>query len=173
MVNKLKKAEEDLQAFCTNRHIDWTIFRPTMVYRLGRDKNVTTIARFIKRFRFFPLVGTGDGLRQPVHAEDLALACLDAIDNPKTFNKSYNLSGGEILSYRDMVNRVSLHIGAKCRIIHIPLPLMRFALGWLSNLPGYEKVTPEAANRINSDMCFDHSDATFDINFTPRHFLKY
>lgn len=173
MVSKLKKAEEDLHAYCAKRNIDWTIFRPTMVYSLGRDKNITTIARFIKRFRFFPLVGTGDGLRQPVHAEDLALACLDAIDNPKTFNKSYNLSGGEILSYRDMVNRVSLHIGAKCRIIHIPLPLMRFALGWLSNLPGYEKVTPEAANRINSDMCFDHSDATFDINFTPRHFLKY
>jgi hypothetical protein len=50
---------------------------------------------------------------------------------------------------------------------------MRFALGWLSNLPGYHKVTPEAANRINSDMCFDHRDAAFDIKFTPRGFLKH
>lgn len=172
MVSKLKKAEEDLQAFCTKRNIDWTIFRPTMVYSLGRDKNVTTIARFIKRFRFFPLVGTGDGLRQPVHAEDLALACLDAIDNPKTFNKSYNLSGGEILTYQDMVSRISLHLGTRCKIIHIPLPLMRLALGCLCNLPGYQKVTPEAANRINSDMCFDHSDAAKDISFNPRRFIS-
>lgn len=171
MVANLKKAEENLQSFCTERNIDWTIFRPTMVYSLGRDKNVTTIARFIKRFRFFPLVGTGDGLRQPVHAEDLALACLDTIDNPKTFNKSYNLSGGEVLTYRDMVNRISTHLGTQCKIIHIPLPLMRFGLGWLSNLPGYQKVTPDAANRINLDMCFDHHDATSDINFTPRRFL--
>jgi len=171
MVSKLKNAEEDLQAFCTKHNIDWTIFRPTMVYSLGRDKNITTIARFIKRFRFFPLVGTGNGLRQPVHAEDLALVCLDAINNSKTFNKSYNLSGGEILTYRDMVNRISLHLGAKCKIVHIPLPLMRFALGWLSNLPGYHKVTPEAANRINVDMCFDHSDASTDISFKPRRFM--
>src|SRR5690606_38917999 len=136
---------EDLQAFCTKHNIDWTIFRPTMVYSLGRDKNITTIARFIKRFQFFPLVGTGNGLRQPVHAEDLARVCLDAINNSKTFNKSYNLSGGEVLTYRDMVNRISLHLGTKCKFVHIPLPLMRFALGWLSNLPGYHKVTPEAA----------------------------
>ncbi|WP_197716702.1 NAD-dependent epimerase/dehydratase family protein [Methylocaldum marinum] len=173
MVSKLKKAEEDLQSFCTERNISWTIFRPTLVYSLGRDKNVTTIARFIKRFRFFPLVGAGDGLRQPVHAEDLALACLDAIDNPKTFNKSYNLSGGEVLTYRDMVIRISGHLGTKCKIIHIPLPLMRFALGWLSNLPGYQKITPEAANRINLDMCFDHHNAVSDINFAPRYFLEY
>ncbi len=172
MVANLKKAEENLQSFCTERNIDWTIFRPTMVYSLGRDKNVTTIARFIKRFRFFPLVGSGDGLRQPVHAEDLASACLDAIDNPKTFNKSYNLSGGEVLTYRDMVNRISMHVGTKCKIIYIPLPLMRFALGWLSNLPGYQKITPEAANRINFDMCFDHSDAATDIRFKPRGFIS-
>jgi nucleoside-diphosphate-sugar epimerase len=172
MVSRLRKAEEDLQAFCKERNIAWTIFRPTMVYSLGRDKNITTIARFIKRFRFFPLVGAGDGLRQPVHAEDLALACLDAIDNPKTFNKSYNLSGGEVLTYRDMVNRISTHLGTQCKIIHIPLPLMRFALDCLSTLPGYQKVTPEAANRINLDMCFDHRDAASDINFNPRHFLE-
>ncbi|HYE37797.1 glycosyltransferase [Methylocaldum sp.] len=173
MVTRLKKSEEDLQTLCAKHNIDWTIFRPTMVYSLGRDKNVTTIARFIKRFRFFPLVGTGNGLRQPVHAEDLALACLEAMDNPRTFNKSYNLSGGEILTYRDMVSRISMHLGAKCKIIHIPLPIMRFALGWLSNLPGYRKVTPEAANRINLDMCFDHCEAASDINFTPRHFLTH
>ncbi|CAI8751976.1 glycosyltransferase [Methylocaldum szegediense] len=172
MVANLKKAEENLQSFCTERNIDWTIFRPTMVYSLGRDRNVTTIARFIKRFRFFPLVGTGNGLRQPVHAEDLALACLNAVDNPRTFNKSYNLSGGEVLTYREMVNRISAHLGTRCKIIHIPLPLMRFALGWLSNLPGYRKVTPEAANRINFDMCFDHSDATTDISFRPRRFIS-
>ncbi|MGX2040487.1 glycosyltransferase [Methylocaldum sp. MU1018] len=172
MVARLKKAEEDLRTFCEKRNIAWTIFRPTMVYSLGRDKNVTTIARFIKRFRFFPLVGAGDGLRQPVHAEDLASACIEAIDNPKTFDKPYNLSGGEILTYRDMVNRISMHLGTTCKIIHIPLPLMRFALGWLSTLPGYKKVTPEAANRINFDMCFDHSDAVLDIRFKPRKFIS-
>jgi nucleoside-diphosphate-sugar epimerase len=118
------------------------------------------------------LVGTGDGLRQPVHAEDLALACLKTVDNPKTFNKAYNLSGGEILTYRHMVNRISTHLETRCKIIHIPLPLMRFALGWLSNLPGYQKVTPEAANRINLDMCFDHSDAEIDISFKPRRFIS-
>jgi len=171
MVSKLKKAEDDLQAFCSMRNIAWTIFRPTMVYSLGRDKNVTTIARFIKRFNFFPVVGAANGLRQPVHAEDLALACLGAMDNPKTFDKAYNLSGGETLTYQEMVSRISTYIGTTCKIIHIPLPLMRFALRWLSCLPGFQQLTPEAANRMNLDMCFDYSDAAADLNFKPNMFL--
>ncbi len=168
----LKSSEDRLAELCTRHEVNWTVFRPTLVYRLGRDKNVTTIAHFIKRFGFFPLVGTGHGLRQPVHAEDLAIACRKALDNPLTFNKAYNLSGGETLTYREMVDRISKSQEKNSYIINIPLPAFRIVLRGLSCLPIYRHLTPEMANRINLDMCFDHESASSDLGFSPRSFLE-
>lgn len=172
MVLGLKDAESKLADICTRRDIKWTVFRPTLVYRLGRDKNVTTIAHFVRRFGFFPLVGGGHGLRQPVHAEDLANACLNALENSQTYGKSYNLSGGETLTYRDMVERISACIGRKSRIVNIPLTALRFCLRGISLIPHYRHLNPEMANRINLDMCFDHESASRDLCFFPRKFLK-
>jgi GT2 family glycosyltransferase/nucleoside-diphosphate-sugar epimerase len=171
MTRKLDEAEKKIGSICAGRRIDWTIFRPTLVYSLGRDKNVTTIARFIQRFGFFPLVGEGKGLRQPVHAEDLAVACLRALNNPQTFNRAYNLSGGETLAYREMVRRIFTALGQKIRIVTIPLPLLRALLRSLSCFPRYRHLTPEMANRINLNMCFEHTDAARDFGFEPRRFL--
>ena len=84
----------------------YTIFRPTLIYGVGRDRNVADIARFAKRFGVFPILGKGLGLRQPVHAADLAEACILAVDSSASFNRIYNLSGGETLTYREMVERV-------------------------------------------------------------------
>ena len=172
MARGLGESEDHLREFCTARGIQWTVFRPTLVYHLGRDKNITTIAHFIRRFRIFPIVGHGDGLRQPVHAEDLAEACLLALNNPRTFNQAYNLSGGEILTYLDMVKRLSASIGRKCRIINIPLPAFRIFLRAMSRIPGYSHLTPEMANRINRDMCFSHQIASDDFEFNPRPFVS-
>ena len=172
MAASLESAEKTIREFCAECGINWTVFRPTLVYKLGRDKNVTTIARFIRRFGFFPLVGEGKGLRQPVHAEDLAIACLKAIDNPHTFNKAYNLSGGETLSYREMVKRIFASLQRKMYIVTIPLPVLRAFLRGLSYVPRYRHLTPEMANRINLDMCFDHGEASRDFGFEPRGFLS-
>lgn len=172
MAHGLKESEDKLAEYCTTHIINWTVFRPTLVYHLGRDKNVTSIAYFIRRFGFFPLVGDGHGLRQPVHAEDLANACLKAIDNPLSFGHAYNLSGGETLTYKDMVERIAKTVGKPNRIVNIPLPALRIFLRGLSYVPRYKHLTPEMANRINRDMCFDHIPATEDLGFSPRRFLE-
>jgi nucleoside-diphosphate-sugar epimerase len=170
MIQQLRTAEEELEAHCTKAGIEWTIFRPTLIYSFGRDKNVTTIARFVKYFRFFPLVGKGEGLRQPVHAEDLAAACIAALDNPATYCEAYNLSGGETLTYREMVIRIFDELGKRPFILTLPLIFLRILLYLLSSLRPFRHFNPEMANRINQDMYFDHSKATRDFGFSPRRF---
>lgn len=96
----------------------WVILRPTLIYGRGRDRNITVIARFIRRFGFFPVLGRATGLRQPVHAEDVALACHRALEAPAATNRAYNISGGETVTYREMVRRVFLALEggpARCR----------------------------------------------------------
>ncbi|MFC6573774.1 NAD-dependent epimerase/dehydratase family protein [Pseudomonas brassicacearum] len=98
VAQRLIRAEEQLEQWAIERQVEWVILRPTMIYGFGRDKNISQIARFIQRFGFFPLIGGGTGLRQPVHAGDVIQACLSAMSTPGLPSGGYNLSGGGSLA---------------------------------------------------------------------------
>lgn len=165
------QAEEAISRLCGATGTRWTIFRPTLVYDHARDKNITRISGFIRRYGFFPLLGKGLGLRQPVHADDLAEACLMALEQQATFGKSYNLSGGETLTYRQMVETIFNTLQKTPHFLILPTWMFRGALRIMTLLPGKRSVTPEMATRMNVDLCFNHADATHDFGFSPRRFL--
>jgi len=170
LARTLIESEAVLAQQCASLGVTWTVFRPTLVYGCGQDRNVTTIARFVRRFRFFPIVGEGSGRRQPVHADDLAQACLAALECPATYNRAYDLSGGETLNYREMVDRIFRALGAVPRIVSVPERAFRLVLPLARTVPGYRDMNMEMVTRMNRDMCFDHSDASRDFGFRPRQF---
>lgn len=169
-VANLIAAEEVLINWAETRNIEWVILRPTLIYGLGMDKNVSLIARLIRRFGFFPILGAATGLRQPIHALDVAQACLAAVDTPAAANHSYNISGAEILSYREMVIRIFAAMGRRPRLVTVPLGFFRFAVACMKALPRYRKLSPAMAERMNQDMSFNHDDAARDLHFIPRPF---
>lgn len=172
IANQLIQAETALIKECQQRKIAWTILRPTLVYGCGLDKNVTFIAKFIHRFGFFPIVGQGAGLRQPVHADDLAQACIQAALSPNTINKAYNLTGGQTLSYHNMVMAIFKYLGKKPRIISVPLPLFTTMMRGVTWLPKYAHLSTAMVTRINQDLCFDCTAAEHDFNYQPRKFTE-
>lgn len=171
IARRLAEAEARLQAWAEARGVEWVILRPTLIYGLGRDKNIVEIARCIRRFGFFPVFGRADGLRQPIHAQDVAGACLAALHAPDVANKAYNISGGETLPYREMVVRVFAALGRPPRLLPVPLPAFRFAVFLLRSLPRYRHWSSAMAERMNRDLVFDHHDATLDLAFEPRAFV--
>ena len=170
VARSLRESETALAETCAKTGAPLTIFRPTMIYGAGMDMNVTSIARFVKAVRLFPVIGPGRGLRQPVHAEDLAQACVSALENPASFGKTYNLGGGETLTYREMVERIFRGLGIAPRVIKIPAPLFRTALRMATVLPRFSHLTPEMADRMNEDLRFDYSEAQRDFGYSPRPF---
>jgi len=171
LASRLAAAEDALARECEQRGVSWTVFRPTLIYGCGMDKNVTAIANFIRRFRFFPMAGAGHGKRQPVHADDLAAACVAALEEQATFGHGYNLSGGETLSYRTMVESIFHTLGRSPHIVEVPTGLLRFGLRVLRVLPPFAHVTPAMADRMDTDLCFAHDDAERDFGYRPRGFL--
>ena len=168
---RLIEAEAQLQTWAKNRGVEWVILRPTLIYGLGRDKNIAEIARFIRRFTFFPLFGKAKGLRQPIHAEDVAGACVMALTVQAAANRAYNLSGGETLPYREMVSRVFVALNRPVRLLSVPLFAFRIAVAILRCLPRYRKWSTAMAERMNRDLVFDHTEAEVDLDFKPRMFL--
>lgn len=170
VAGRLAEAEALVQAWAEERGVEWVILRPTLIYGLGRDKNIAEIARFIRRFGFFPVFGGAGGLRQPVHAQDVAGACLAALQTPASANCAYNLSGGETLSYRDLLAGVFAALGRRPLLLPVPLSLFRIAVALLRCMPRYRQWSPAMAERMNRDLLFDHSKAARDLAFTPRAF---
>jgi nucleoside-diphosphate-sugar epimerase len=167
---RLAEAEEAFIAWAQDKGLDWVILRSTLIYGLGRDRNLSELARIIKRFRFFPLLGKALGRRQPVHADDVALACTAALEHPSPLGRSYELSGGEVLTYRQMIERIFLALGMKPRFVTIPLPLFCLAVRMLRLMPRYRGWSGAMAERMNRDLVFDHSEAERDLGFRPRGF---
>ena len=170
LAKKLEESEILVEERCVRLGISWTIFRPTLVYSPGMDRNLTPVSKFIDRFGFFPLAGDGRGLRQPVHASDLGIACMQALDNEKTYCKSYNLSGSETLPYREMIRRIFRGMEKKPKFVSIPLPVFSMLLSMLSLFPKYRHYTGEMAGRMNQDLRFDHEEAFADFGYSPGRF---
>ncbi len=170
VATKLIDSEARVQAWAESRGIEWVVLRPTLIYGLSRDKNISEIGRFIRRFGFFPVLGKAQGLRQPIHAEDVASACVAALQAPGAVNRAYNISGGEALSYREMVARVFTALGRCPRLLTVPLWGFRVAVKLLRFLPRYRHWSVAMAERMNRDLVFDHSDAKKDLGFSPRLF---
>jgi nucleoside-diphosphate-sugar epimerase len=167
---RLAEAELRVQAWAENIGVKWIILRTTMIYDFKRDKNIAEIARFIRRFGFFPLLDGADGLRQPIHAQDVAGACMAALKSINVANRSYNLSGGETLSYREMVTRIFTACGLQTRFLHVPLWIFCIAVALMRLLPRYRQWTSAMARRMTKDMAFDHGEAARDLGFSPRPF---
>lgn len=162
--------EERLIAWAKKEKITFTILRPTLVYSPGRDKNITVIASFIRRFSFFCVLGEAGGLRQPVHAEDVASACAAALSAQSAINHCYNISGGEIITYREMVHRIFQALGKKPKFVKFPFWLFKSAVFILRIFPRFRQWSAAMAQRMNQDMVFDHTEASHDLNFSPRDF---
>jgi len=163
--------EQWLKGACEQHDIVWTLFRPTMIYGAAKDKNITFIRSIIEKFGVFPIAGIAKGLRQPVHAEDLAAACIAVIENNKAANKAYNLSGGEMLTYREMVARVFTALDKNPRIVRIHPFIYKCAIIMVRKiLPRYAFVQTSMVDRMSRDMVFDHSDASKDFAYDPRSF---
>ncbi|HEY9080931.1 NAD-dependent epimerase/dehydratase family protein [Magnetovibrio sp.] len=152
------------------RDVEWIVLRPTLIYGLEEDKNIAVMTRFIRRFGFFPVLGEARGLRQPIHADDVAAACVSALSTTAIKDRAYNLSGGETLTYREMVARLFTSMGKPARIISVPLWAFRLGVMLAHLIPRYRHWSPAMATRMNSDLVFDHAEARDDFGFAPRPF---
>ena len=170
IASQLAAGEQALQDWAQARGIEWVVLRPTLIYGLGRDKNICEIARFVRRFGFFPVFGAALGRRQPIHSADVANACLLALRSPRARNRGYNISGGETLSYREMVRRVFAAEGRTPRLVTVPLAAFRLAVALLRRLPRFRLWSVAMAERMNRDLVFDPADAIRDFGFSARPF---
>lgn len=113
------KAEESLAASCHALGAGLTLLRPTLIYGGGFGRVLAPLIAFARITRILPLPWPAQGLRQPVHAEDLAALMLALLEHPRA--GVFEVGGGERLSVAEMIERmVRAETGSP--LLPVPVP---------------------------------------------------
>lgn len=168
---RLAAAETQLQAASEQRDARLTLLRPTLIYGAGLDRNLSRIAALARRWRCFALPRGACGLRQPVHADDLAQAAWQSALLSATPQSHYDLPGGETLAYRDMVRRLLDALRPRARLIEVPAWSFRLALGTMQRFGRLGDASAGVLARLAQDLVFDADAARRDLGYAPRPFV--
>ena len=170
IARRLLGAEASVFEASEQRGAGATMLRPTLVYGAGRDATLTRIAAMARRWGRFVLPRRADGLRQPVHVQDLADAAFAANASPVAQGRSYDLPGGETLAYREMVRRVLACLDPPLPLLELPMPLFRAAVAAAQARGVARDLTTTAVARMREDVVFDAAPARRDFGYAPRMF---
>ncbi len=162
--------EQRLIQACQRRSITCLIIRPTMIYGCGMDQNVSRLAHWIGRFGWIPVAGRAGGLRQPLHAQDLAQLLAAAV-NRDEWNGIYAAGGGECLPYRELVRRIFDAQQLPARIIPLPGPVLAAAAGLYRRLNRGSGPSAAMIRRQSQDLNVDNRALQGLTGFAPRGFL--
>lgn len=158
---RLREGEAALASACGRRGIAWTIFRPTLIYGAARDKSLTPLARRAMHWRVFGLPA-GSGLRQPVHAADIATAVLCALGGGAE-GRVLQIGGGERLTASAMFERVRASLPVRTLALRIPGALVRAGARALPPLRG-------PLTRLEQDLVADNTELERLLGVHPRDF---
>jgi len=165
-IQDMLSTESELGSIAANRSVRLVILRPTMIYGCGLDTNISRLASWIRRFGVMPVSAKAGGLRQPVHADDLAAVAVTALRKPITLPGSLVLAGGSTLSYAEMVGRIFAALGKPVRLLRLPQWL--FIL--LVKLRPGSDINSEMVRRQADDLVFDDRPARELLEYRPRPF---
>ena len=148
-----------------------TILRPSMIFG-PHDRNISSMATYMKRYRWVPVFGNGRALSQPVHVEDVITAALSCLERPQTAGKTYALAGPRPLSYNEIIDELGKAVGVRPVKIHIPVGMALAALRCLRLVGVRPPVNAEQIRRSQEDKTFSIGAARADLAFDPLEFSE-
>ena len=110
-----------------------TILRPSIVYSVD-DNFTTNFMTLLNRLPIFPLYYEGKTKFAPIHCSDLT-DIIHYVISKNIYSKIIECVGPEIISFKDLLEKLLLLIGKKRLLLPFPLPLAEFSARFFEMLP--------------------------------------
>ena len=110
-----------------------TILRPSVVYSVD-DNFTTNFMTLLNRLPFFPLYYKGNTKFAPIHCSDLTDTIHYIISN-NIYSKIIECVGPEIISFKEILNRLLKLIGKKRILLPFPLQLAQISARFFEIMP--------------------------------------
>ncbi len=98
------------------------LLRPSVMFAAD-DAFLTTLLTLVRRLPAIPLFGKGETKLQPVFAEDVAEAAVQALTRDGAPAGLYALGGPQVFSYRQLLQLVMAHAGRRPLLIPVPFAI--------------------------------------------------
>jgi uncharacterized protein YbjT (DUF2867 family) len=165
------------QAYVANSQLDWTAFRPSVVWG-PEDEFANTFARLVPLTPFiFPIIGDESTRFQPIWVGDVAEAIVKSIDDPKTVKREFELGGPEILTMEEIERRTLAALNARRLFIRFPLQLLQIIVRMMEALLPSPPVTRSLLELLAvSNVTTQNALSEFISNprpFSPENIAPY
>ena len=110
-----------------------TILRPSIVYSVD-DNFTTNFMTLLNRLPIFPLYYEGKTKFAPIHCSDLT-DTINHIISKNIYSKIIECTGPEIISFKELLQRLLNLINKKRILVPFPLPLAKFSARFFELLP--------------------------------------
>ncbi|MCP4872033.1 MAG: NAD(P)H-binding protein [Proteobacteria bacterium] len=146
--------------------VPWVVLQPPVM--VGNNSQVERAVENIgRRSPRVPVVG-GDAPLYPVHVEDVATACVEAMERNGALGTTYQLGGPDAVTFRELASAL-LGEGGAADVVTIPVPLARAIAAVLGTVvPDKAPLTTEAVRAIVAGTPVDLGPARADLGFAPR-----
>jgi nucleoside-diphosphate-sugar epimerase len=94
------------------------------------------------------------------------------LNHPHTIGRDYNLSGGQVLTYNQVIETAARALGRSPLILHLPAQPIIYLLETLERFHLPLPLKGEQIRRLNEDKTFSHSFAQQDFGYHPRGFAR-
>ena len=170
--SKSKQIRIEAENLIKKSDLNWTILRPTMIYGTPDDRNMIRLIKWIDKVPFIPIFGKGNSLQQPIFVADLAWSIVEIINNKETFNKIFNLSGKQPITFLRAINIICSYIGKKPLKIYLPYLIFAKIIRFFELLGLKFFIKSEQIKRLNEDKTFSYSEAAKVFGFKPKDFSE-
>lgn len=147
--------------------LDWVILRPSEIYGAGGKEAISKLINIMQKSAFVPIIGNGQYLLSPVHADDLIQSILAILKNNAYSKKIYTIAGPEEFTYSELADKISEILGVKRIKIFIPLGVFEF-LAFVFYIFKKDIFVRDQIPRLICKKSSDITPAKKELGFNPR-----
>jgi len=155
------------------RNTKFTIIRPTLLYGSGGSQELKIYVESLRKFPLIvPMVGMGKARKRPVWIGDIVTGLSLLVNNPVTYGKIYNFSGGTDISIREYTKLICNTFGIKKPLVPIPRCICYLTAAILYMFMKNPVLTKDTILGVTMDANFTFEQAKKDIGYTPISLYK-
>ncbi len=168
------QAEKALIELATLSSMDWTIFRPPLVYGRGNPGNMERLIKLVNLGLPLPL-GLVKNRRSFVYVGNLVDAISLSLVHPQGKNQVFNISDGEDISTPALISKIAQNLDKPCNLLPVTPSLLKIA-GYMGDLA--QKATKKnlpvntaIVERLLGSLIVDSSKIQTSLNWQPPYTL--
>ncbi|WP_148255043.1 complex I NDUFA9 subunit family protein [Aidingimonas lacisalsi] len=142
------------------------LLRPSVLFG-PNDAFLTSLAS-LSRLPVIPLFGRGRTRLQPVHVIDVARAVTRLLGGHPPAWRLYELGGGEIEDYRNLLEQVLAHLHRPCRLMPVPFPIWRGLATVTARLPNAPLTHDQIILMQHDNVVGEHVGTFSELGIDPR-----